>query len=67
MHTLLWEGSRTETYARNNPKTLHVVDVEKDVSRHYIEKLGGYYDVKDCFAGGSGAFDMFVDEYIRGA
>lgn len=67
MHTLLWEGSRNETGEGNPAKKLYVVDVEKGVGRRYIEKLGRYYDVKDCYAGGSNAFDMFVDKYIGDA
>ena len=67
MQTLLWEGSRTETYQRPERKTLYVVDVSKEIGRRYTEKLGEHYDVKDCYAGYDGAFDVFVNEYVENA
>ena len=64
MQTLLWEGSRKESCEGTNLKALYVVDVGTEVIRRYKEKLGRYYDVRDCYAGDSGAFDIFVEQYI---
>ncbi len=64
MHVLLWEGTRTDAPAMNRKKSLFVVDVDRTVSQRYAEKLGSYYDVKDCYAGSPDAFDTFVEEYV---
>ena len=65
MHTLLWEGTRADKYARSSKKSLYVVDVDKEVSERYAKKLGTYYDVKGCYAGNQDAFDRFVEEYVK--
>ena len=64
MQTLLWEGSQTETSAKDHMKALYVVDVDIETCQRYRKKLGSYYEVKDCYAGQSSAFDVFVDDYL---
>ena len=64
MQTLLWEGSQTETSSRDHKKALYIVDVDIETCQRYRKKLGGYYEVKDCYAGHSSAFDVFVDDYL---
>ena len=64
MHALLWEGARSSRSASKGKKPLFVVDIDTKVSERFAEKLGPYYDVKDCYAGDSGAFDAFVYDYV---
>ena len=63
MHTLLWEGAKGPNGVPREKKLLYVVDVDEAVSQRYSDKLGRYYDVRDCYAGGDDAFDRFVDDY----
>ena len=63
MHTLLWEGAQEPDGVRRGKKLLYIVDVDEAVSQRYSDKLGRYYDVRDCYAGGDDAFDRFVDDY----
>ena len=67
MHTLLWEGTRTDSGASSSKKILYVVDIDNEVIQRYVRKLGRYYDVRDCYAGGDGAFDEFVEAYVGNA
>lgn len=67
MHTLLWEGTRTDHGSRGAKKPLYVVDVDQEVSQRYVQRLGRYYDVRDFYAGGPDAFDEFVEAYVRDA
>ncbi len=64
MQTLLWEGSRAELSATDCKKKLFVVDVDIETCERYRKRLGNYYEVKDCYAGRTDAFDAFVGEYI---
>ena len=64
MQALLWEGSQPET---SEKKALYVVDVATETCQRYRKQLGNYYEVKDCYAGYSNAFDMFVDDYLGDA
>ena len=65
MSTLLWEGARNRNSANKGKKPLFVVDVDARVSERFAEKLGVYYDVKDCYAGTHDAFDRFVEQHVR--
>ena len=67
MHILLWEGTRRSNGTQGKKKPLYVVDVDSQVSQRYAEKLGGYYDVRDRYAGSEDAFDRFVEEYVSNA
>ena len=67
MHVLLWEGTQTSERTQGQRKPLYVVDVDKEVSQRYAEKLGSYYEVRDCYAGGKDAFDRFVEGYVGNA
>ena len=65
MHALLWEGARNSRSANMGKKPLFVVDIDTKVSERFAEKLGSYYDVRDCYAGTRDAFDRFVERYVQ--
>ena len=46
-------------------KRLYVIDLNTNVAERFLSKLGRFYDVQDCYAGGEDAFDRFVADYVR--
>ena len=66
MRTLLWESRRPKNQGEQFRKIpLYLVDVSRDLGRHYKKMLGNYYAVIDTYTGGERPFDRFVEDYTK--